>query len=117
MKQALNDYVRLGHILEAASDVLAAYATLPDGKLPDGDFRYYGFIKAVEIIGEAASRLTREFRARHSDVDWPGIIRLRHILVHDYHSVDESRLFTIIQTQVPVLRQWVTDYLATHPEE
>ena len=81
-----------------------------------GDFRYYAFIKCVEIIGEAAYRLSREFRKENSSVDWPKIIRLRHILVHDYHSVDEEALFHIIKTHVPVLRDWVADYLATNPE-
>lgn len=116
MKQKLSDHTRLEHMQEAAEMVLAAYKSLPEGQLPVGDIRYYGFIKGVEIIGEAAYRLSREFRKEHGDVEWTKIIRLRHILVHDYHSVDDVALFHIIKTHVPVLRNWVANYLAANPE-
>ena len=116
MKPKLSDRTRLEHMLEAADVVLTAYHSLPEGQLPDGDIRYYGFIKGVEIIGEAAYCLSREFRKEHAEVEWTKIIRLRHFLVHDYHSVDVNALFHIIKTHVPVLRNWVADYLARTPE-
>jgi uncharacterized protein with HEPN domain len=116
MKQPLNDRTRLEHMLEAADEVLAQYALLPNGRLPDGDFRYYAFVKCVEIIGEAAYRLSRDFRKQQAEVEWAKVIRLRHILVHEYHSVNEDTIFHIIKTHVPVLRNWVANYLATNPE-
>lgn len=116
MKPKLNDRTRLEHMLQAADVVLSAYRSLPKNHLPDGDIHYYGFIKGVEIIGEAAYRLSRDFRAKHTIVEWTKIVRLRHILVHDYHSVDANALFHIIETHVPVLRNWVANYLATNPE-
>ena len=69
MKQPLNDRTRLEHMLEAADALITEYKSLPNGQLPDGDFRYYAFIKAVEIIGEAAYRLTRTFVKAHPDVE------------------------------------------------
>ncbi len=116
MKQPLSDRTRLEHMLEAAEAVITQYQALPAGQLPAGDFRYYAFVKCVEIIGEAAYCLSRDFRKDHGEVEWPKIIRLRHILVHDYHSVDEDALFHIIKTHVPVLRNWVANYLATTSE-
>ena len=114
MKQKLSDQTRLEHMLEAADVILAAYRALPEDQLPDDDIRYYGFIKGVEIIGEAAYCLSRDFKKEHSKIEWTKIVRLRHILVHDYHSVDANALFHIIKTHVPVLRNWVAQYLATN---
>lgn len=115
MKPARSDQDRLEHIVDAANTVLQQYAALPEGKLPDGDFRFFAFVKCVEIIGEAAYCLSREFRKEHPDVEWTKIIRLRHILVHDYDTIDDKALFYIIQVHVPVLRDWVADYLTNLP--
>lgn len=116
MKQRLSDRTRLEHMREAADIVLAAHQQLEPGPLPDGDIRYYGLIKGVEIIGEAAYQLSREFRQQHPEVEWSKVIRLRHILVHDYHSISEAILLHIIKAHVPVLRSWVSNYLDTTPE-
>jgi uncharacterized protein with HEPN domain len=39
--------------------------------------------RKIEIIGEAARRLTKEFRERHPEVPWRVIMATRHILSHD----------------------------------
>ena len=75
----------------------------------------FAFVECVEIIGEAAYCLSREFSKDHPDVEWTKIIRLRHILVHDYDTIDDTALFRIIKDHVPVLRDWATEYLANSP--
>ena len=41
-------------------------------------------IHHIQIIGEAASKLTPAFLKTHQQVPWPLIIKMRHVLVHDY---------------------------------
>jgi uncharacterized protein with HEPN domain len=48
-----------------------------------------------EILGEAARRLSDEFRQAHPEINWRRIIGLRNILIHRY---DEIRQQTIWQT-------------------
>ena len=45
-------------------------------------------VKAIEIVGEAASRISESFRLSHPEIPWEKIIGMRHRLVHDYFSLD-----------------------------
>jgi len=45
-------------------------------------------LHSLVIIGEATSRLSEEFRSRHSNIPWKDIRAMRNILVHSYFAVD-----------------------------
>jgi len=45
-------------------------------------------IKAIETVGEAASKLSPEFRDRRPELPWPSIMGMRHKLIHAYFEVD-----------------------------
>ena len=57
--------------------------------------------RRVEIIGEAASRISAEFRTRHPDIPWRQIVATRNILVHNYAAVDHVILHRIVVTHLP----------------
>ncbi|UYZ57682.1 HepT-like ribonuclease domain-containing protein [Hymenobacter latericus] len=113
MSKLPNDRLRLEHMLAAAEQALGAYEALPGHRLPDGDYRFFAFVKLVEIIGEAASKLTPELRQRHPGIEWKRIIGMRHILVHDYDNIDEALLWRVVQQELPTLRRHLQEILAT----
>lgn len=57
----------------------------------------------VEVIGEAAGRLSEETRDASPQVPWSEIIALRNRLVHGYFAVDHDILWTVIQDDIPEL--------------
>ena len=57
------------------------------------------------VIGEAASRLSDEFKASMPGLNWPGIIRTRHLLSHDYGSGNPDILWVIATERVVELEQ------------
>lgn len=59
----------------------------------------------LEILGEAASNLSDEFRASHQDVGWRDLIGMRTILAHGYFHVDLDVVWVAVQRDVPHLRQ------------
>ncbi len=65
---------------------------------------YFGLVKHVEIIGEAVYKLTLEFRARHTEVNWEDIERMRHVLVHGYYKIRPGQLWQTIVDDIPNLR-------------
>ncbi|MGK7898097.1 MAG: DUF86 domain-containing protein [Xenococcus sp. (in: cyanobacteria)] len=44
----------------------------------------------LQIIGEAARRISPEFRATQPQIPWKAIVRMRSKVVHDYLNVDED---------------------------
>ena len=64
-------------------------------------------VKNLEIIGEAARSLPNDLRATYSDIEWPRIIALRNILVHDYPSINLRIIWSITKNNLPVLEERV----------
>jgi len=52
-------------------------------------------IRNFEIIGEAANRLSDEFKDKHHDIDWHKIRGFRNRIVHDYMGIDYSIVWQI----------------------
>lgn len=59
--------------------------------------------KAIELIGEAASRVSKEYRDSHPELPWSSIIGMRHRLVHDYRGIDFTRVWGVVTLSIPLL--------------
>ncbi len=57
----------------------------------------------IEVIGEAASRVSGEARSRLPGVPWLEIIGMRNRLVHGYASVDHNILWDVVSSDLPAL--------------
>lgn len=68
-----------------------------DGKTVDAVIRNF------EIIGEAANRLSEDFKDEHSDIDWHRIRGFRNRIVHDYFGIDYSIVWEIKELFLPNL--------------
>ena len=60
-------------------------------------------VRLIEIIGEAASRVSDEARESKPEIPWSQIVSLRNRLIHGYDSVDLDILWEIIQSDLPDL--------------
>lgn len=62
-------------------------------------------IRNVEIIGEAAGRVSREFAARHASVPWRDIAGMRHRLIHGYLKVNLDTVWQAVKRDLPALEK------------
>ena len=58
---------------------------------------------AVEIVGEAASRVSRPFCEAHPEIARSAVTGMRHRIVHDYFAVDYERLCDTVRNDLPPL--------------
>jgi len=65
----------------------------------------------LQVIGEAAARVSREFAEAHPEVPWTGIVAMRNILVHDYLSVDMDIVWRAVERDLPPLRKQLQSIL------
>jgi uncharacterized protein with HEPN domain len=61
--------------------------------------------RGIEVIGEAANRVSSATRSRHPEIRWRGIIDQRHVLAHDYGRIEQRKLWAVATVHVPVLLQ------------
>lgn len=68
--------------------------------------RYYGIVKNIEIIGEAANMLTSLFKETHSEVEWRPISNMRNFLVHEYFQVDNDTVWAVFHGDIVELSHY-----------
>ena len=73
--------------------------------------------RTIEITGEAARRLTAEFRDQHPHVPWRAIMATRHILAHEYDEVDNDIVWRIATDHIPELIRHLRPLLPPAPPE
>ncbi|MCC7350335.1 MAG: DUF86 domain-containing protein [Phycisphaerales bacterium] len=59
--------------------------------------------RQVEIIGEAARGLSKEFKTLHPDIPWRSIMAQRHRLAHEYGLVNDEIIWAVATIHVPKL--------------
>jgi uncharacterized protein with HEPN domain len=57
----------------------------------------------VEIVGEAASRVSAELRIRHSELPWATIVAMRNRLIHAYFDIDRNIVWDTVTADLPPL--------------
>lgn len=62
-------------------------------------------VRLLEIVGEAAARVSRGERTRHPEIPWPEIVSLRNRLIHGYDQVDFDILWQVVVGDLPKLVQ------------
>ena len=63
----------------------------------------FALVRAIEIVGEAASRISAETRQAITEIPWPAVIGMRNRLVHAYFDINYDTVWKIIKDELPVL--------------
>ena len=59
--------------------------------------------RSLEIIGEAASRVSTSFRNAHPEIPWRQIIGQRNVLIHEYGEIKQERIWKTVTENIPQL--------------
>ena len=111
MREKIKDKGRLEHILNSIDVLLCNKGKYEYADVEKDPIVFFGFVKHVEIIGEAVYMLTKEFRATHPEVDWDVIEGMRHVLVHGYYRIRPMQLWNTIMYDIPKLKPFIESYL------
>ncbi len=97
------DRVRLHHIVDALTSTIRFTEGRRRQDLNEDEMLTFALVYAVQIVGEAANRVSMEFRNQHSEVPWAIIIGMRHRLVHAYSDINRDILWTTATEAAPEL--------------
>ena len=111
-----SDLVRLRHMLDAALQARSYLAGKRKADLHRNRMLLDAVVREIEIVGEAASRVSPGFRKRHFEVRWPGITGMRNRLIHAYFDVDPERVWDTVRGNIPELVDQLERILASGDE-
>ncbi len=97
------DLIRLRHMLEAAQEAVECAKGKSLSDLNKDRLRSLALVRLVEIVGEAASRVSEEGRGRLPRVPWEDIIGMRNRLVHAYFDIDMDIVWLTVVKFLPDL--------------
>lgn len=60
-------------------------------------------IRRIEILGEAARRVSPETQMAHSNIPWREMIGMRNMMIHDYDDVDLHVVWQTVRQDLPRL--------------
>ena len=97
------DSIRLRHMLDAAKEALSFTSGKSRTDLESNRMLVLSLVKDIEIIGEAASQVSEEFKASYPQIPWQEIIGMRNRLIHVYFDVDLDVLWSTVTKNLPQL--------------
>lgn len=97
------DLKTFGHILEASGWVLSIVEGRARSDL-DSDLQFFlALCRAIEVLGEAANRVTDATQRETPEIAWRQIIGMRNHLAHEYDDISYDILWRVAQEHVPSL--------------
>lgn len=97
----LDDDVLIKHMQDAAREALLFARGRERRDLITDRQLALAVVKCLEIMGEAANRLSNERRRGIPDVPWDDVIAMRHRLVHDYSRIDLDVVWRTLEEDLP----------------
>lgn len=105
------DRWRFAHIADALGTAMTFIRGHERAELETNQMLVYALVRALEIVGEAASKISAAGRAEFSDLPWTDMISMRNRLVHAYFDVDIDTLWDTVADDVPPLAERVKEIL------
>jgi uncharacterized protein with HEPN domain len=98
-----DDRVRLLHMLEATETLAQFLSGRSRGDLDQDRMLLFAVIHAIEILGEAASKISQEARAATPQIPWASIVSMRNRLIHGYFDIDPTIVWKTATVEIPAL--------------
>ncbi len=96
-----DDRIRIRHMLDAAREAVSFIKDRKRSDLERDRMLVLSLVKSIEIMGEAASKVTKESRDGHPEVPWLNIVGMRNRLIHVYFDIDLDRVWDTITDDLP----------------
>lgn len=96
-----DDLIRIRHMLDAAKEAMSFIKGKKRSDLDADRMLVLSLVKSIEIMGEAASKVTKESRDDHPEVPWLNIVGMRNRLIHVYFDIDLDRVWDTITDDFP----------------
>ncbi len=67
--------------------------------------------RSLEVVGEAAARVSDDFRNSHPEIPWRQIIGQRNVIVHEYGEIKQERIYKVVRENIPQLIKFLKQFV------
>lgn len=111
------DYIRLQHMLDASQAAVSHLLGKSPEDLNHDRLLLSGVVRELEILGEAASRVSPTIREQFPLLPWREMIGLRNRLIHAYFDVNNQTIWLVVRESLPLLISQVEEILQNWPHQ
>lgn len=104
-------------ILTAAEKCLRFVNGLSFDEFNNSDLHQSAVVKQLEVIGEAANRVSDVFCSDHPEIPWRQMIGMRHRLIHNYTRIDVKTVWETVQNDLSPLIDQLKPLIPEDDEE
>ncbi len=97
------DKTRMQHILDEAGEACKYTEGISFSEFVKDGKTVRAVMRAIEVIGEAASKISIGFRKEHPDIPWQKIVGMRNRLIHVYFDIDYEIIWQTVNENLPPL--------------
>lgn len=98
-----DDRVRLRHMLDSAMEAVELIHGKSRADLDTNRVLSLALVRLLEIVGEAASKVTTATQQQNPNIPWAQIVSLRHRLIHGYDTINMDIFWKILMDDLPAL--------------
>ena len=102
------DHIRIRHMLDAVMQALAFVEGRARADLDADRMLLLALVKCIEILGEAASKVSPEVRQASPDIPWRSIVAMRNRLIHGYFDINADMVWATVVEVLPSLNEPLT---------
>jgi uncharacterized protein with HEPN domain len=90
-------------MLEAAETAADFLRGRTRAELDSDRMLLFAVLRAIEVLGEAASRVSEETRGQTDNIPWTAVVGMRNRLIHGYMDVDTEIVWRTATDEIPAL--------------
>jgi uncharacterized protein with HEPN domain len=98
-----DEEIRMRHMLDAAREALGFIRGRSRADLSQDRMLALAVVKEIEIVGEAALKVSSETRQAYPELPWEDIAGMRHRLIHAYFDINLDIVWRTLQEDLPSL--------------
>lgn len=98
-----DDRIRISHMVDAVETAMKFARGRSRADIENDEMLLFAIVRTVEILGEAASKVSQEERTHATDIPWGVIIGMRNRLVHAYFDIDPNIVWATVTQAFPAL--------------
>ena len=101
--QQSKDITRLRHMLDHGREAVALLQGKTKAELKNNRVLHLALVRLIEIVGEAANRVSKGTQEHYPQIPWSQIVGMRNRLIHGYEFLDFDILWQTVTEDLPKL--------------